>query len=200
MPRPNGRSDASTTARPSRSTNATSIARTSSGGRRSTAWRRGSSISVRRSWPSPVTGKDDSRCWRVPRKARAHDAANLHASRTSDTVRLLHVTPTDGGLMDPQQVLQSAQDAITARRVFGEPFEADGATILPVAVVRGGGRGGARGQDGAIGYGLGARPAGVYVIRNGRVSWRPAVNVNMIVAGGQLVAIVALFVPVSYTH
>ena len=96
--------------------------------------------------------------------------------------------------MDPQQVLQSAQDAITARRVFGEPFEADGATILPVAVVRGGGRGGARGQDGAIGYGLGARPAGVYVIRNGRVSWRPAVNVNMIVAGGQLVAIVALLV------
>jgi len=92
--------------------------------------------------------------------------------------------------MDPQQILQSAQDAITARRVFGEPFEADGATILPVAVVGGH----ARGQDGGVGYGVGARPAGVYVIRNGRVSWRPAVNVNMIVAGGQLVAIVALLV------
>lgn len=94
--------------------------------------------------------------------------------------------------MDPQQVLQSAQDAMTARRVFGEPFEAGGATILPVAVVGGGGGGGARGQDGGVGYGVGARPAGVYVIRNGRVSWRPAVNVNLIIAGGQLVAIVAL--------
>jgi hypothetical protein len=94
--------------------------------------------------------------------------------------------------MDPQQVLQSAQDAMTARRVFGEPFEADGATILPVAVVGGGGGGGVRGQQGGVGYGMGARPAGVYVIRNGRVSWRPAVNVNWIVAGGQLVAIVAL--------
>jgi uncharacterized spore protein YtfJ len=94
--------------------------------------------------------------------------------------------------MDPQQVLQSAQEAITARRVFGEPFEAEGATILPVAVVGGGGGGGARGQDGGVGYGMGARPAGVYVIRNGRVSWRPAVNVNLIVAGGQLVAIVAI--------
>lgn len=95
--------------------------------------------------------------------------------------------------MDPQQVLQSAQDAISARRVFGEPIQAEGATILPVAVVGGGGGGGARGEGGGVGYGMGARPAGVYVIRNGRVSWRPAVNVNLIVAGGQLVAIAALF-------
>jgi hypothetical protein len=94
--------------------------------------------------------------------------------------------------MDPQQVLQSAQDAMTARRVFGEPIQAEGATILPVAVLGGGGGGGVRGQSGGVGYGMGARPAGVYVIRNGRVTWRPAVNVNLIVAGGQLVAIVAL--------
>jgi hypothetical protein len=96
--------------------------------------------------------------------------------------------------MDPQQVLQSAQDAMTARRVFGEPIQAEGATILPVAVLGGGGGGGLRGQGSGVGYGMGARPAGVYVIRNGRVAWRPAVNVNLIVAGGQLVAIVALLV------
>jgi hypothetical protein len=95
--------------------------------------------------------------------------------------------------MDPQQVLQSAQDAMTARRVFGDPIQADGATIVPVAVVGGGGGGGVRGEQGGVGYGMGARPAGVYVIRNGRVSWRPAVNVNLIVAGGQLVAVAALF-------
>jgi hypothetical protein len=95
--------------------------------------------------------------------------------------------------MDPQQVLQSAQDAMTVRRVFGEPIQAEGVTILPVAVVGGGGGGGGRGQDGGVGYGMGVRPAGVYVVRNGRAVWRPAVNVNLIVAGGQLVAIAALF-------
>ena len=95
--------------------------------------------------------------------------------------------------MDPQLVLQSAQDAMTVGRVFGEPIHTDGATILPVAVIGGGGGGGARGQDGGVGYGMGARPAGVFVIRNGHAAWRPAVNVNVIVAGGQLVAIAALF-------
>jgi len=120
--------------------------------------------------------------------------ALTYAEPICATVRLLQRAGTDGGNMDPQLVLQSAQDAMTARRVFGEPFQADGATILPVAVVGGGGGGGVRGQQGGVGYGIGARPAGVYVIRNGRVSWRPAVNVNVIVAGGQLVAIVALLV------
>ena len=95
--------------------------------------------------------------------------------------------------MDPQQVLLSAQDAMSARRVFGEPIHAEGATILPVAVVGGGGGGGLRVQGGGVGYGMGARPAGIYVIRNGRARWRPAVNLNMIIAGGQLVAIAALF-------
>jgi len=95
--------------------------------------------------------------------------------------------------MDPQQVLQSAQDAMTVRRVFGEPIHAEGATILPVAAIGGGGGGGLRTDGGGVGYGMGARPAGVYVIRNGRAAWRPAVNVNLVVAGGQLVAIAALF-------
>ena|SRR5687768_18141536 len=94
--------------------------------------------------------------------------------------------------MDPQLVLLSAQDAMTVRRVFGEPIQAEGVTILPVAVVGGGGGGGGRGQDGGAGYGMGVRPAGVYVIRNGRAAWRPAVNVNLIIAGGQLVAVAAL--------
>jgi hypothetical protein len=95
--------------------------------------------------------------------------------------------------MDPQQILQGAQDVLTARRVFGEPIQAEGVTVLPVAVVGGGGGGGMKAQDSGVGYGMAARPAGVYVIRNGNAVWRPAVNVNWIVAGGQLVAIAALF-------
>jgi uncharacterized spore protein YtfJ len=95
--------------------------------------------------------------------------------------------------MDPQEVLRNAQDALTARRVFGEPIHADGATILPVAVVGGGGGGGSRNDtDTGAGFGLKARPAGVYVIKDGHAKWRPAVNVNLIIAGGQLVALAGL--------
>jgi hypothetical protein len=34
----------------------------------------------------------------------------------------------------------------------------------------------------------------VFVLRNGRVSWRPAVDINRVILGGQIVAIVALLV------
>jgi len=37
-----------------------------------------------------------------------------------------------------------------------------------------------------------ARPVGAFIIRDGELSWRPAVDVNRIVLGGQVVAIVAL--------
>ncbi|MFL6251190.1 MAG: hypothetical protein ACJ75N_11800 [Actinomycetes bacterium] len=37
-----------------------------------------------------------------------------------------------------------------------------------------------------------ARPVGAYVLREGELSWRPAVDVNRIILGGQAVVIVAL--------
>jgi uncharacterized spore protein YtfJ len=99
--------------------------------------------------------------------------------------------------MDPDHILQGTQDALTARRVFGEPIHAEGATILPVAVIGGaggGGNGAKNGKEGGgVGFGLHARPAGVYVIKDGNATWRPAINVNWIVAGGQLVAIAGIF-------
>jgi uncharacterized spore protein YtfJ len=95
--------------------------------------------------------------------------------------------------MDPQHILQSALDALTARRVFGDPITVDGSIILPAAVVGGGGGGGATDTDeGGVGFGMHARPAGVYVIKDGQATWRPAVDVNKIIMGGQLVAITAL--------
>jgi len=97
--------------------------------------------------------------------------------------------------MDPQLVLTGAQDALTARHVFGDPIQADGVTLVPAAIVSGGGGGGARGAaDGGVGFELKARPAGMFVVRNGDVSWRPAIDVNRVVLGGQLVAITALLV------
>jgi uncharacterized spore protein YtfJ len=95
--------------------------------------------------------------------------------------------------MDPQQILTSAQDAMSARRVFGDPVQAGDVTLLPVAVVGGGGGGGTKNaNEGGAGFGLSARPAGVFAVRNGEVRWRPAVNVNRVILGGQLVGVAAI--------
>ena len=94
--------------------------------------------------------------------------------------------------MDVQELLSQARDAMSVKRVFGDPIERDGVTVLPVATVMGGGGGGGgesgndRGSGG--GFGLHARPAGVYVIRGDDVSWQPAVDVNRAIIGGQIVA------------
>ena len=96
--------------------------------------------------------------------------------------------------MDAQPILIGAQDALTVRRVFGEPLQADGATIVPAAVVSGGGGGGgSRAETSGVGFGLAARPAGVFVIKNGEARWRPAVDVNRVILGGQLVAAAGCF-------
>jgi uncharacterized spore protein YtfJ len=103
----------------------------------------------------------------------------------------------DGG-MEATELLAKVRDSITVKQVFGEPIERDGATILPVARVHGGAGGGGGGKeerrgDGA-GFGLSVRPAGVFVISDGKVSWQPAVNVNLIVLGGQVAGIVLILV------
>lgn len=100
--------------------------------------------------------------------------------------------------MEVQEVMAQARDTLTVKRVFGEPYEKDGVTIIPAAQVQGG-AGGGRGEDpqgqgkgSGSGFGMTARPVGAFVLRQGELSWRPAVDVNRIVLGSQLVAIVAL--------
>jgi len=91
---------------------------------------------------------------------------------------------------DIDELLRRAQDAIAAKRVYGEPVERDGVTVIPAAAVRGGGGGG--GDDtnnGGAGFGLMARPVGAYVIGPGeKVEWKPAVDVQRLMAGWQVVA------------
>lgn len=100
--------------------------------------------------------------------------------------------------MDVQELLSQAKDAITVKRVFGEPYERDGVTIVPVAAVRGGGGGGGgegpngEGSGSGSGFGVSGRPVGVYVIKEGQVSWQPAFDLNRVILGGQLAA-VAMF-------
>jgi uncharacterized spore protein YtfJ len=95
--------------------------------------------------------------------------------------------------MDPQAILQRVEDVMTARRVFGDPVQVEGVTVLPVATVGGGGGGGQKqGNDAGVGFGLGVRPAGVYVIRDGDAKWRPALNLNRVILGGQIVGLAAV--------
>jgi uncharacterized spore protein YtfJ len=95
------------------------------------------------------------------------------------------------------ELLGVAGDAMTVRRVFAEPYEKDGVTIIAGAVVSGGGGGGgghdSQGQEGeGGGFGLTARPAGAFVIRGGKARWRPAVDVNRLAAIAGFVAVVYL--------
>jgi uncharacterized spore protein YtfJ len=94
--------------------------------------------------------------------------------------------------MGVAEILATAKDTITVRRVFGEPYEVAGVTIVPVAVVSGGGGGGGA-QDGnggeGGGFGMNGRPAGAYIIQDGRVSWQPAVDVTRLVTVVGAVAI-----------
>ena len=91
--------------------------------------------------------------------------------------------------MNPESLLQGARDAVSVRRVFGDPVEQDGVTLIPVARVMGGGGGGGDNDDnGGGGFGINARPAGVYVIKEGQVSWRPAIDPIRVA----LVAVLAL--------
>ena len=93
--------------------------------------------------------------------------------------------------MDFEQTIAGARDAITVRRVYGEPIERDGVTVIPAAAI-GGGAGGGGGEDdegqrgGGSGFGLGARPVGAYVIDEGDVRWEPAIDVTRLALRGQI--------------
>jgi uncharacterized spore protein YtfJ len=91
-------------------------------------------------------------------------------------------------------LLAHARDAVGVRRVFGDPIEVGGTTLVPAAWVAGGmgGGGGVVGPDdrhdashgGGMGLGLYARPAGAYVVSQGSVEWKPAIDINQLVVVG----------------
>ncbi|MDI3313410.1 MAG: GerW family sporulation protein [Mycobacterium sp.] len=96
----------------------------------------------------------------------------------------------------PDALEQLPTDGVV-RRVYGEPYQtADGATVIPVARIRGGGVR-HRPDDAANGSGSGftAAPVGVFVVHGDHASWVPAVDVNRIallgVVTGLLSAVIA---------
>lgn len=103
--------------------------------------------------------------------------------------------------MEVQDLLKGAESVMTAGRVFGEPYEKDGITVIPAAALRAGGGGGrgeprgelTRGTGTGGGFGLMAKPIGAYVIKDGRVSWRPALDLNRLLSIAGAVFAGALF-------
>jgi uncharacterized spore protein YtfJ len=97
--------------------------------------------------------------------------------------------------MDVREILTISRGAMSAKVVFGEPFTKDGVTVIPAARVWGGAGGGHQQKSKSVpggnggGFGLRAKPAGAYVIRGQQVRWMPAVDVNQIVVGCQLLAV-----------
>ena len=104
-----------------------------------------------------------------------------------------------GGL---DELVKGHRDAITVKRVFGDPYEKNGVTVIPAAKVLGGGGGGegevaeghGPGKGAGSGFGIAAKPAGAYVVRADDVKWQPAVDVNRIITGVFAVAALALLV------
>jgi uncharacterized spore protein YtfJ len=95
--------------------------------------------------------------------------------------------------MNALETVERAKDVLTVRRVYGDPYQEEGLTVIPAATVMGGGGGGGDTEgNGGAGFGLAARPVGAWVIKDGDVRWRPALDLNRVIFVGQIVAIVAL--------
>jgi uncharacterized spore protein YtfJ len=100
--------------------------------------------------------------------------------------------------------LDAVKDVLTVKRVFGEAYELDGVTVIPVAAVRGGGGGGGgegdtpdaqgTGSGAGLGFGVNVRPVGAFVVKDGTATWSPSIDPMRIVMGGQLVALAGIFV------
>ena len=106
--------------------------------------------------------------------------------------------------MKVEDIVEQARDSLGSKRVYGEPYEKNGITIIPAARVMGGAGGGDGGEkatgesDGAkvvgtgsgVGYGMAGSPAGAFVIKGDDVKWLPAIDVNRLMLGFQIVLIV----------
>lgn len=99
------------------------------------------------------------------------------------------------------QPVQAASDALHVRRVFGEAYESGDTLVIPVAKIlgfsgmgygTGAPRQGGEDSGGGGGFTVRAKPVGVYTVRDGVVTWQPAMDLNRVILGGQLVGAVAV--------
>jgi uncharacterized spore protein YtfJ len=83
-----------------------------------------------------------------------------------------------------EAILDRLNRLMSTVAVFGDPIEHNGFTVIPAARVTAGGGGGRGIDQGADregdggGAGLLARPAGAFIIKDGRVAWKPAISIR----------------------
>jgi uncharacterized spore protein YtfJ len=96
--------------------------------------------------------------------------------------------------MNIEETVAKAAQAMNVKTVFGDSIQQDGMIVIPAAKIRGGAGGGSGAADKGSGGGFGIRavPAGAFVVRNGRLRWKPAIDVNRIILGAQIIFLVAL--------
>jgi uncharacterized spore protein YtfJ len=108
--------------------------------------------------------------------------------------------------VDVQELLGKVAQHLSVSCAFGTAYEKDGSLVIPVALVAGGG-GGGEGTSGSPtdditdeigkevgesttdaassgsggGFGGVVMPVGVYVVKDERVRWMPAVNANLVI-------------------
>lgn len=98
------------------------------------------------------------------------------------------------------ELIADSRDAFTVKRVYGEPYQSNGVTLIPAASIRGGfGGGEGEGSEDTPagsggGMGISARPVGAFQIKGDEVNWLPAVDVSRIIVMGQVVVIIAALV------
>jgi uncharacterized spore protein YtfJ len=95
--------------------------------------------------------------------------------------------------MNIDALLQGYRDAVTVRRIYGDPVERDGVTVVPAAAVIGGTGGGEEDGKAGGGFGLLGRPVGAWVIHEGEATWKPAIDVDRLVLFGFLLGLVLAY-------
>lgn len=109
------------------------------------------------------------------------------------------------------ELLEEAKETIGSKGVFGTPYEKNGVTVIPAARIMGGAGGGegpiprssdesTTGQEAGTvstgsggGFGVSGQPTGAFVIKGNEVRWVPAVDVNRLMFGFQIVLIAFFF-------
>jgi uncharacterized spore protein YtfJ len=84
--------------------------------------------------------------------------------------------------MDVREALEQVRESMGAKRVYGKPVKQAGVTVIPAARISGGAGGGTQNggkedvSGSGAGFGMRARPVGAFVIEDGTVRWKPAVD------------------------
>jgi uncharacterized spore protein YtfJ len=98
---------------------------------------------------------------------------------------------------DSRRMMSRAAGAASARRVYGKPCERDGVTVIPAARISGGYGGGGGNEPGGsagsgFGLGLHGRPVGAFVISEGKVRWKSALDLTSVVLRAQTMTLAGL--------